>query len=176
MYSDVIDGEGLKKPTNNSEDYAVSWCGWAYLADVTPAQMLGTIPKLKEMGIHWATLDDRWFNNYGDWQPRSDTFPGDEIRKMVRQFHEQGIKVQLWWLPLAVEDGGPGYESHSYGVSEVVKQHPDWLILDKNGKPARMTRNLATLCPAGGSGVLQTIDREIYSRLGFRRTQARQYL
>jgi alpha-galactosidase len=148
IYSDVIDSEGLKKPTNNDEDYAVSWCGWAYLANVTPAQMLGTIPKLKEMGIHWATLDDRWFNDYGDWQPRSDTFPGDEIRKMVRQFHEKGIKVQLWWLPLAVEDGGPGYESHSYGVSEVVKQHPEWLILDKYGKPARMTRNLATLCPA----------------------------
>jgi alpha-galactosidase len=148
IYSDVIDGEGLKKPTTNSEDYAVSWCGWGYLENVTPAQMLGTIPKLKEFGIHWATLDDRWFNNYGDWQPRSDTFPDDVIRKMVKQFHEQGIKVQLWWLPLAVEDGGPGYESHSYGVSEVVKEHPDWLILDKNGKPARMTRNLATLCPA----------------------------
>ncbi|MFZ0885659.1 MAG: alpha-galactosidase [Candidatus Acidiferrales bacterium] len=148
IYSDVIDGEGLKKPTTNSEDYAVSWCGWGYLENVTPAQMLGTIPKLKEFGIHWATLDDRWFNNYGDWQPRSDTFPDDEIRKMVKQFHEQGIKVQLWWLPLAVEDGGPGYESHSYGVSDVVKEHPDWLILDKNGKPARMTRNLATLCPA----------------------------
>ncbi len=148
IYSDVIDGEGLKKPATTSEDYAVSWCGWGYLENVTPAQMLGTIPKLKEFGIHWATLDDRWFNNYGDWQPRSDTFPDDGIRKMVKQFHEQGIKVQLWWLPLAVEDGGPGYESHSYGVSEVVKEHPDWLILDKNGKPARMTRNLATLCPA----------------------------
>jgi alpha-galactosidase len=148
IYSDVIDGEGLKKPTNNNEDYAVSWCGWAYLADVKPAQMLGTIPKLKEMGIHWATLDDRWFNNYGDWQPRADTFPGDEIKKMVQQFHQQGIKVQLWWLPLAVEDDGGGYESHPYGVSEVVKQHPDWLVLDKQGKPARMTRNLATLCPA----------------------------
>jgi len=148
IYSDVIDGEGLKKSTTNSEDYAVSWCGWGYLSNVTPAQMLGTIPKLKELGIHWATLDDRWFNNYGDWQPRRDTFPGDEIRKMVRQFHDQGIKVQLWWLPLAVEDGGSGYESHPYGVSEVVKQHPDWLILDKSGKPALMTRNLATLCPA----------------------------
>jgi alpha-galactosidase len=67
---------------------------------------------------------------------------------MVKKFHEQGVKVQLWWLPLAVEDGGPGYESHAYGVSEVVKEHPDWLILDKNGKPAKMTRNLATLCPA----------------------------
>ena len=147
-YSDVIDGEGLTRSTNTNEDYAVSWCGWGYLSNVTPAQMLGTIPKLKEFGIHWATLDDRWFNNYGDWQPRSDTFPGDAIRQMVQSFHAQGIKVQLWWLPLAVEDGGPGYESHAYGVSEVVKQHPDWLVLDKNGKPARMTRNLATLCPA----------------------------
>ena len=131
IYSDVIDGEGLKRPTTNSEDYAVSWCGWGYLANVTPAQMLGTIPKLKEFGIHWATLDDRWFNNYGDWQPRNDTFPDGEIQKMVQQFHQQGIKVQLWWLPLAVEDGGPGYESHSYAVSDVVKEHPDWLILDK---------------------------------------------
>src|SRR3984885_4611055 len=148
LYSDVIDAEGLKKSTTNAEDYAVSWGGWGYLANVTPAQMLGTIPKLKEFGIHWATLDDRWFNNYGDWQPRKDTFPDGEIQKMVQQFHQQGVKVQLWWLPLAVEDGGPGYESHSYGVSDVVKEHPDWLILDKNGKPARMTRNLATLCPA----------------------------
>ena len=148
LYSDVIDAEGLKKSTANAEDYAVSWCGWGYLANVTPAQMLGTIPKLKELGIHWATLDDRWFNNYGDWQPRADTFPGNAIQDMVKKFHEQGVKVQLWWLPLAVEDGGPGYESHAYGVSEVVKEHPDWLILDKNGKPAKMTRNLATLCPA----------------------------
>jgi hypothetical protein len=30
--------------------------------------MIATIPKLQELGIHWATLDDRWFNNYGDWQ------------------------------------------------------------------------------------------------------------
>jgi alpha-galactosidase len=29
-----------------------------------------------------------------------------------------------------------------------VRQHPDWLILDKNGKHARMVRDLATLCPA----------------------------
>jgi alpha-galactosidase len=148
IYSDLIDAEGLAVPRNTNEDYAVSWCGWGYLSDVTPAQMLGTIPKLKELGIHWATLDDRWFNRYGDWQPRADTLPGEEIRHMVREFHAQGIKVQLWWLPLAVEDGGPGYESHPYGVSEIVKQHPDWLVLDKNGKPARMARNLATLCPA----------------------------
>ena len=148
MWSNAVEREGLTRPTNNEENYAISWCGWGYESDVTPAQMLQTVPKLKELGIHWATLDDRWFNNYGDWMPRSDTFGGNAIRKMVGDFHAQNIKVQLWWLPLAVEDGQFGYGGHRYVVSDVVKQHPDWLILDKNGKHARMTRNLATLCPA----------------------------
>ncbi len=148
MWSNAVEREGLARPTNNDENYAVSWCGWGYESDVTPAQMIATIPKLKEFGIHWATLDDRWFNNYGDWQPRTDNFAGNAIQKMVSDFHAQKIKVQLWWLPLAVEDGKFGYGGHKYVVSEIVKQHPDWLILDKDGKPARMTRNLATLCPA----------------------------
>jgi len=148
MWSNAVEREGLARPKNNDENYAVSWCGWGYEENVTPKQMLETIPKLKELGIHWATLDDRWFNGYGDWQPRSDTFPGDAIQKMVSNFHGQGFKVQLWWLPLAVEDGHYGYEKHRYAIADVLREHPDWLVLDKNGKPARMTRNLATLCPA----------------------------
>jgi alpha-galactosidase len=148
VWSNAVEREGLTRPANNDENYAVSWCGWGYEEDVTPKQMLDTIPKLKELGIHWATLDDRWFNNYGDWQPRTDTFAGDAIQKMVSDFHAQGFKLQLWWLPLAVEDGHNRYGGHKYVVSDVLKEHPDWLVLDKNGKPARMTRNLATLCPA----------------------------
>ena len=148
LWSNMLDAEGLKKPANNEENYAISWCGWGYEFAVTPKQMLDTIPKLKELGIHWATLDDGWFNNYGDWGPRQPTFTVDSIREMNRQFHEKGIKVQVWWLPLAVEDGHFGYGGRKFVVSDVVKQHPDWLILDKAGKPARMTRNLATLCPA----------------------------
>jgi len=148
VWSKIVDREGLSRPSNNNENYAISWCGWGYEEDVTPKQMVNTIPKLKELGIHWATLDDRWFDNYGDWQPRSDTFPGDSIQKMVKAFHDQDIKVQLWWLPLAAEDGRGRYGNHHYVLSDVVKQHPDWLILDKNGKPALMARNLPTLCPA----------------------------
>jgi alpha-galactosidase len=148
VWSRMVDREGLSRPTNNNENYAISWCGWGYEEDVTPKQMVNTIPKLKELGIHWATLDDRWFDNYGDWQPRPDTFPGNSIQKMVKDFHDQGIKVQLWWLPLAAEDGHGRYGEHHYVLSDVVKQHPDWLILDKTGKPALMARNLPTLCPA----------------------------
>jgi alpha-galactosidase len=148
LWSRVIDKEGLTKPTNNGEDYKVSWCGWGYEFGVTPKQMLDTIPKLKELDIHWATLDDGWFTNYGDWMPRSPAFAGNAVQEMVRKFHDEGIRVQLWWLPLGVEDGHYGYGGRKYVVSDVVKQHPDWLVLDKQGKPARMARNLATLCPA----------------------------
>jgi alpha-galactosidase len=148
MWSSVLQKEGwqLRKPSN--EAYNVSWCGWGYEFNVTPKQMLGTVPKLKELGIKWATLDDRWFETYGDWNPRPDTFPGDSIKQMVDDFHKQGIFAQLWWLPLAVEDGQGKYESHKYVMSKVVQEHPDWLILDKEGKHARMTRGLAAFCPA----------------------------
>jgi alpha-galactosidase len=148
LWSSVLQKEGWELPKPSSEAYNVSWCGWGYEFNVTPAQMLGTVPKLKEMGIKWATLDDRWFDTYGDWNPRSDTFPGNAIRKMTDDFHKEGIYAQLWWLPLGVEDGEGRWESHKYIVSQVVKDHPDWLILDKNGKHARITRNLAAMCPA----------------------------
>jgi alpha-galactosidase len=148
LYSEVLQREGWDLPKPGEADYQISWCGWGYESDVTPKQMLGTIPKLKEFHIRWATLDDRWFDTYGDWNPRSDTFPGDSIKKMVDDFHQQGILVQIWWLPIAVEDGSGGYESHRYKTAQVVKEHPDWLILDKNGKPAKMVRRLGALCPA----------------------------
>jgi len=148
LWSNAIEKEGLSKPANNDENYAVAWCGWGYEFGVTPKQMLDTIPKLKEFGIHWATLDDGWFNDYGDWQPNPTNFPDGAVQDMVRKFHEQGVKVQLWWLPIAAEDGKFGYGGRKFIVSDVVKQHPDWLILDKDGKPARMARNIAALCPA----------------------------
>ena len=148
LWSRVLEREGWELPKPSAEAYNVSWCGWGYEFNVTPAQMLGTVPKLKEFGIKWATLDDRWFDAYGDWNPRPDTFPGDSIKQMTEDFHKQGELVQLWWLPLGVEDGQGRWESHRYQVSKVVRDHPDWLILAKDGSHARMTRNLAALCPA----------------------------
>ena len=155
MWSSVLQKEGWQIPKPSNEAYNVSWCGWGYEFNVTPAQMLGTVPKLKEFGIKWATLDDRWFDTYGDWNPRSETFPGDSIKRMVDDFHKQGMLVQLWWLPLGAEDGQGKWESHKYIVGKLAREHPDWFILDKNGKHARMTRDLGGAVPrgAGSAGV-----------------------
>jgi len=138
----------IRPMTPGPEAYQIAWCGWGYGFGVTPAMMLGAIPKLKEFHLQWATLDDGWFQTYGDWNPQPATFPGRSIQDMVADFHRQGIRVQLWWYPLAAEDGVGRYTSHQYRLSQVVEQHPDWLILDKEGKHARFGRDLAVLCPA----------------------------
>jgi alpha-galactosidase len=150
MYSRMLRVQGVSLAHPTEADYQANWCGWGYEMDFTPKQMLGTIPKLKELGLKWATLDAGWFTNRGDWEPRPDTFPDESLQKVVKAFHDAGIHITLWWIPLVVEDGhGRDILNHRpYQLSNVVKEHPDWLILNKNGKPARATADLAALCPA----------------------------
>jgi alpha-galactosidase len=150
LYSTMLQQRGWSLAKQTDADYEANWCGWGYGMNFTVKQMLGTIPKLKEFGIKWATLDARWWRTRGDWQPRSDTLPGDEIRRVVRGFHDAGMKITLWWIPVVAEDGhGKDVLDHrAYKLSDVVREHPDWLILDQQGKAARATAGLAALCPA----------------------------
>jgi alpha-galactosidase len=150
LYSSVLQREGWTLPSASKGDYQANWCGWGYEMNVTPKQMLGTIPKLQQLGFDWATLDAGWFNNRGDWDPNPKTFPGDSIRKVVDAYHKAGIHITLWWIPLVVEDGEGKdiLNGRRYQLAKVVKEHPDWLILDKNGKHARATADMGALCPA----------------------------
>ena len=150
LYSSVLQREGWTLPSASNGDYQPNWCGWGYEMNVTPRQMLGTIPKLRHLGFHWATLDAGWFNNRGDWDPNPRTFPDDSIRKVVDAYHKAGIHMTLWWIPLVVEDGEGKdiLNQRPYQLSKVATEHPDWLILDKNGKHARATADLGAFCPA----------------------------
>ena len=150
LYSKMLQKRGLSLAHPTAADYEANWCGWGYEMDFTPKQMLGTIPKLKELGLKWATLDAGWFGARGDWEPRTDTFPGDSLQKVVKAYHDAGIHITLWWIPLVAEDGHGKdiLNQRPYQLSKVVKDHPDWLILDKTGKPARATAGLGALCPA----------------------------
>lgn len=171
LYAEVMAAQGLRPASPSPEAYAPAWCSWGYEFDVRPEEILGILPKLQEMGIRWVTVDDRWFDTYGDWNVRPDTFPGGEsqMREMVAAIHRAGLLAQIWWYPLAVEDGVGGYESHRYRVARIVQEHPDWLCRHPDGRVARNNRGLAILDPAvpGVQEYIVRLTRRFIEEWGF---------
>jgi alpha-galactosidase len=150
LYRDVLTAQGVGPAQPTAECFEPEWCSWGYEFDVAPEEMLGVLPKTTELDLTWLTLDDRWFDHYGDWNARSDTFPGGatQLRAMVDEIHRTGGRAQIWWYPLCVEDGTGRWDGYVYGYSELLRQHPEWLILNPDGSIARNNRGLAMLCPA----------------------------
>ncbi|MGB9897322.1 glycoside hydrolase family 36 protein [Thermanaerothrix sp.] len=149
-YREMMKLRGVAPAQPSTEDYEPAWCSWGYEFDVRPEEIEGVLPMLTRLGIRWVTLDDRWFDHYGDWNPRQDTFPSgdEEMKNLVERIHQAGLKAQLWWYPLCAEDGHGQWDTLTYGYSRVLLEHPDWVVLNSDGSIARNNRHLAMLCPA----------------------------
>lgn len=151
-YSRLLADEGLKRQQPSVEAHEAIWCGWGYLTDFTLADIHGTLPKLNELGIKWVVIDDRWWDRYGDWNPRNFTFPGGEkqVKEFVDSLHKQGFKIQIWWAPTPVQPdkmiswGG----SVDPGMAKVASDHPEWLIMDQDGDYPRDCRDMYQFCPS----------------------------
>jgi alpha-galactosidase len=171
LYREIMAIQGLKATDPNPQDYAPAWCSWGYEFDVRPSEVTGVLPELKPLGIRWLTLDDRWFDHYGDWNPRSDTFPGGltDLFRIVEEIHRAGGYAQVWWYPLCAEDGIGGWDGYEYGASAILKEHPDWLVLNQDGSIARNNRGLAMLCPGVEAVQEYTLDlvRKFVAEWGF---------
>jgi alpha-galactosidase len=151
-YAGMLADEGLKRKQPSEEAHEAIWCGWGYLTDFTLSDITGTLPKLKELGIKWLVIDDRWWDRYGDWNPRKYTFPGGEkqVKAFVDSIHSQGFKIQIWWAPTPVQPekmiswGG----SVDPGMARIAAIHPEWLIMDKEGNYSRDCRDMYQFCPS----------------------------
>ncbi|MCA1759874.1 MAG: alpha-galactosidase, partial [Bacteroidales bacterium] len=151
-YSNLMADLGVKQSKPSEGAHQAIWCGWGYLTDFTLDDIYGTLPKLKELGIKWVVIDDRWWDKYGDWNIRDFTFPGGEnqVRQFVDSLHSQGFKVKIWWAPTPVQPetiptwGG----SVDPGMAQVAKDHPEWLIMDEDGNFPRDCRDMYQFCPS----------------------------
>lgn len=125
-YSEYMQKSGIVMPDSEPDAFESMWCSWGYERTATFEEVLGTLPKVKELGIKWATVDDGFQIAEGDWDLDPKRFPGgdQEMIDLVKEMKKDGLKVQLWWAPLAADPG-----------TKILEEHPEIVMLSKDGKP-----------------------------------------
>ena len=126
QYSQLMQQNGLTFVPAEEAAYEPIWCAWGYERNFNLREVINTLPKVKELGIRWAVLDDGFQQAEGDWEVNAQKFPrGDQdMKRLVNAIHDQGLKAKLWWAPLAVDPG-----------TKLLKEHPDVLLINAEGKP-----------------------------------------
>lgn len=163
IYKEFLEKQEIKFSNKNKKAYKTIWETWGFHRDFTMDQIRSIIPYLKDFGIKWITLDDRWFNCVGDWHVRTDNFSEGEktIKEFVKELHEHGFLVKLWTIPGEVDgmlDLATWQKKHPHMKNEISKhpyhekaeiflKHPDWLIKDKDGFFSITKRANYFLCP-----------------------------
>ncbi|MGQ9798406.1 MAG: glycoside hydrolase family 36 protein [Ignavibacterium sp.] len=136
----ILQERGLVFHDFPNDAYEPEWCAWGYERNFTIDEILGTLPKVSEVGYDWVTLDDGWQTAEGDWYLNPEKFPnGDaDMKAFVDEIHNRGLKAMLWWAPLAVDPG-----------TDLIKEHPEYLLLNKDSSLQKISWwDSYYLCPA----------------------------
>ncbi|MBN9351550.1 MAG: alpha-galactosidase [Chitinophagaceae bacterium] len=129
-YADYMQTKGIKPAPPENGSYEPMWCAWGYERDFTVQEIIRTLPMVKKLGMKWVGIDDGFQQHYGDWHTNPQKFAGGdaEMKALVDSIHSYGLKAMLWWNPVAVSP-----------VSNFLKQHPDVLLIKKDGSPQYIT-------------------------------------
>ena len=139
-YRQVMGKKGLTIDEFPDSAYEAIWCAWGYERNFEVDEVLNTLPKVAELGLEWAVLDDGWQTAEGDWYLDPDKFPGGtgDMQEFVGRINDAGLKAKLWWAPLAADPG-----------TDLLEEHEDMLLLDEDGNPQEVTWwDSYYLCPA----------------------------
>ncbi len=160
-YRRLMAAQGLTAPTFPDSAYEPTWCAWGYERDFTLGQVMGTLPEVRELGLGWAVLDDGWQIAEGDWRLNPAKFPGGEadMKRLTAAIHAAGLRAKLWWAPMCADP-----------ETELLKSHPEYLLLDPQGRPHRISWwDAWYLCPAYGPVRQHTLElvRKFMAEWGF---------
>lgn len=109
------------------------WCSWYfYYSRVSEDLMLQNLKFLashKELPFEFVQLDDGYQRKrganrrIGDWIETNDRFPHG-LEWLSQQILAEGFNAGLWIAPFLVSK-----------VSDLYREHPDWVIHEKDGSP-----------------------------------------
>lgn len=104
-----------------------------------------------EIPIDVFQIDDGYQKAVGDWLSVNEKFPRG-MKPLADEIHALGMKAGLWLAPFICEE-----------KSDLMKEHPDWIVRDKKGKAVAIGNN-----PFNWSG--------FYYALRFEKPEVKSYL
>jgi alpha-galactosidase len=104
------------------------WTHWyQFYHDITEDLFLQNLDALTEqrpiVPYQVVELDDGYQSFWGDWTSTNTKFPRG-LEWLAGQISRKGFTPGLWLAPFQVQ-----------AKSVVAREHPDWLVKNKNGKP-----------------------------------------
>ena len=112
---------GWEAPVSPEEAYEPVWCAWGYERTFTVDEVIGTLPKVVELGFKWVDIDDGYQICEGDWTA-NDRIGAKGMRRMTDAVHKAGLKAKIWWAPMAADPG-----------SALASAHPEMLLVKADG-------------------------------------------
>lgn len=112
--------------------HPAGWCSWYYyFTRVDEAAVLENLAVLAEegrdgptFGCEYVMVDDGHQSAIGDWlDTRTDRFPSG-MASLAGRITAAGFDTGIWWAPFIVAPD-----------SRVARDHPDWLVRNRRGRP-----------------------------------------
>ena len=110
----------------NVMDPAFHWCSWYYYYENMDQNILnGLLSDLKDRPIdfRYIQLDAGYVDHTGDWKEINQRYP-EGLKKAAESILESGYKAGIWIAPFMIGD-----------QSDTYKEHPDWIVRNKDGSP-----------------------------------------
>jgi alpha-galactosidase len=126
-YSEAVARE--MKPRLPARPPPLTWTHWyQFFKDISEDRFLAAVERIGslagELPFHTAQLDDGYQPAWGDWELAPRFTHG--LGHLAARIRERGLTPGLWLAPFVVQPG-----------SRLAREHPDWLLRDHRGRPAR---------------------------------------
>jgi len=119
-------------------DVPVGWCSWYQFyakvaAEDIEKNMQFVLDKQEELPVQLIQIDDGFETQVGDWFTFKNTFK-QGMKSLADKIFQEGLIPGLWLAPFAV-----------HPKSKLMKEHPDWILRNKRGKPVNAGYGWGTL-------------------------------
>ncbi len=106
----------------------LGWCSWyQFFQDVTAGDVGRNLAAMEalapDLPLRILQIDDGYQAAVGDWERFSPAFP-EGVAGLAREIRAAGFVPGLWLAPFV-----------AHPRSRLVRDHPDWLLRDRRGRP-----------------------------------------